>query len=173
MLKILKANNKCTRSTNKIFLRSLKSYYTVLLQNPWKVVFEDSYKISMNIPEFLGEYCCKQLEAVNYYHKALHLGCCSSPRSAFDKYLELKFSSSQVNIMRPSLCISILSLPTDLLNNTQVCNNIKLMLFFSSIDRKHQNGFEFHHCSKNKILSFGTYLYKITMKILKQPQKFW
>ena len=22
------------------------------------------------------------LEAVNYYHKALHLGCCSSPRSA-------------------------------------------------------------------------------------------
>ena len=25
------------------------------------------------------EFC---LEAVNYYHKALHLGCCSSPRSA-------------------------------------------------------------------------------------------
>ena len=24
------------------------------------------------------------LEAVNYYHKALHLGCCSSPRSASD-----------------------------------------------------------------------------------------
>ena len=23
-----------------------------------------------------------QDEAVNYYHKALHLGCCSSPRSA-------------------------------------------------------------------------------------------
>ena len=23
-----------------------------------------------------------KLEAVNYYHKALHLGCCSSPRSA-------------------------------------------------------------------------------------------
>ena len=22
------------------------------------------------------------MEAVNYYHKALHLGCCSSPRSA-------------------------------------------------------------------------------------------
>ena len=22
-----------------------------------------------------------ELEAVNYYHKALHLGCCSSPRS--------------------------------------------------------------------------------------------
>ena len=24
----------------------------------------------------------KRLEAVNYYHKELHLGCCSSPRSA-------------------------------------------------------------------------------------------
>ena len=24
------------------------------------------------------------LSAVNYYHKALHLGCCSSPRSAAD-----------------------------------------------------------------------------------------
>ena len=24
------------------------------------------------------------LPAVNYYHKALHLGCCSSPRSASD-----------------------------------------------------------------------------------------
>ena len=23
-------------------------------------------------------------EAVNYYHKALHLGCCGSPRSASD-----------------------------------------------------------------------------------------
>ena len=25
-------------------------------------------------------------EAVNYYHKALHLGCCSSPRSTSDNY---------------------------------------------------------------------------------------
>ena len=25
-------------------------------------------------------------EAVNYYHKALHLGCCSSTRSASDNY---------------------------------------------------------------------------------------
>ena len=24
------------------------------------------------------------LKAVNYYHKALHLGCCNSPRSASD-----------------------------------------------------------------------------------------
>ena len=24
----------------------------------------------------------ERLPAVNYYHKALHLGCCSSPRSA-------------------------------------------------------------------------------------------
>ena len=26
------------------------------------------------------------LEAVSYYHKALHLGCCSSPRSASEYY---------------------------------------------------------------------------------------
>ena len=28
-----------------------------------------------------------KLEAVNYYHKALHLGCCSSPRSASEELL--------------------------------------------------------------------------------------
>ena len=28
-----------------------------------------------------------KLEAVNYYHKALHLGCCSSPRSASGMHL--------------------------------------------------------------------------------------
>ena len=26
----------------------------------------------------------QRLPAVNYYHKALHLGCCSNPRSASD-----------------------------------------------------------------------------------------
>ena len=31
---------------------------------------------------------------VNYYHKVLHLGCCSSPRSASDHYLD---SSKGVN----------------------------------------------------------------------------
>ena len=30
---------------------------------------------------------CFRLEAVNYYHKALHLGCCSSPRSASDEWV--------------------------------------------------------------------------------------
>ena len=30
-----------------------------------------------------------QLPAVNYYNKALHLGCCSSPRSASDHFLLL------------------------------------------------------------------------------------
>ena len=29
----------------------------------------------------------ERLEAVNYYHKVLHLGCCSSPRSASDSLL--------------------------------------------------------------------------------------
>ena len=33
-----------------------------------------------------GALCdnCSRLKAVKYYHKALHLGCCSSPRSACD-----------------------------------------------------------------------------------------
>ena len=30
------------------------------------------------------------LPAVNYYHKALHLGCCSSPRSASAKSYSIK-----------------------------------------------------------------------------------
>ena len=30
----------------------------------------------------LRRFNSNRLEAVNYYHKALHLGCCSSPRSA-------------------------------------------------------------------------------------------
>ena len=29
-------------------------------------------------------------EAIKYYHKALHLGCCSSARSTSDKHLERK-----------------------------------------------------------------------------------
>ena len=33
-----------------------------------------------------------KLEAVNYYHKELHLGCCSSPRSA-SAYIILSFLS--------------------------------------------------------------------------------
>ena len=41
------------------------------------------------------------LQAVNYYHKALHLGCCSSPRSASGMVVipcfELPFRSSIVN----------------------------------------------------------------------------
>ena len=33
-------------------------------------------------------------EAVNYYHKALHLGCCSSPRSASDHITVLKIDGA-------------------------------------------------------------------------------
>ena len=44
------------------------------------------------------------LEAVNYYHKALHLGCCSSPRSAFA--LESLFqtaTTAEVRLACPSI----------------------------------------------------------------------
>ena len=58
----------------------------------------------MNIPEFLGEYCCKQLEAVNYYHKALHLGCSSSPRpaSATPRKLDAKLIDASEFFLPPS-----------------------------------------------------------------------
>ena len=32
----------------------------------------------------------KPLEAVNYYHKVLHLGCCSSPRSTSESSVKIK-----------------------------------------------------------------------------------
>ena len=34
-----------------------------------------------------------ELQAVNYYHKELQLGCCSSPRSASDMYIYDHFLS--------------------------------------------------------------------------------
>ena len=49
----------------------------------------------------------KRLPAVNFYHKALHLGCCSSPRSAFDFFCEkLFFGSAGTPWMH--LCINVL-----------------------------------------------------------------
>ena len=45
-----------------------------LLQHPrWSSLCDNSYR----------------LEAVNYYHKVLRLGCCSSPRSAFKSLLQM------------------------------------------------------------------------------------
>ena len=43
------------------------------------------------------------MEAVNYYHKALHLGCCSSPRSASvfeprDSYKENSYKRNSVQM---------------------------------------------------------------------------
>ena len=38
------------------------------------------------------------LQAVNYYHKALHLGCCSSPRSASGISLDW-VSNSKCNLI--------------------------------------------------------------------------
>ena len=47
---------------------------------------------------------CVTLPAVNYYHKALHLGCCSSPRSASAflvkaKFLFLRDASEYLQVM--------------------------------------------------------------------------
>ena len=47
---------------------------------------EYDYKIlKANSVDFRGGYrtsATSKLESVNYYHKALHLGCCRNPRSA-------------------------------------------------------------------------------------------
>ena len=41
-----------------------------------------------------------KISAVNYYHKVLHLGCCSSPRSAsnFNKFDMDNTNSTPINI---------------------------------------------------------------------------
>ena len=55
----------------------------------------------------------QRLPAVNYYHKALHLGCCSSPRSAtanssdtvksFDRLIKIKVCESNEEAIEWSL----------------------------------------------------------------------
>ena len=48
---------------------------------------------------------------VNYYHKALHLGCCSSPRSASD----IRGYDIYVIIWKPLLgeCLQCVKVPTN------------------------------------------------------------
>ena len=50
------------------------------------------------------------LEAVNYYHKVLHLGCCSSPRSVSD-YLEANLKYERIQKfyfeLPPKFCTEI------------------------------------------------------------------
>ena len=62
-----------------------------LLQYPrWSSLCDNSYR----------------LEAVNYYHKVLRLGCCSSPRSAFNLNLYCKCiwkRGLKRNLLTPSL----------------------------------------------------------------------
>ena len=49
-----------------------------------------------------------RLKAINYYHKALHLGCCSSPRSASGKKESLTTSKfSSLFIMKSLLNVNL------------------------------------------------------------------
>ena len=41
--------------------------------------------------------------AVNYYHKELHLGCCSSPRSASDNSNDFHFVRNNIGLLKSSL----------------------------------------------------------------------
>ena len=51
----------------------------------------NSRKADLKNPEAdLGLLRHPRWSAVNYYHKALHLGCCSSPRSASETYFQIE-----------------------------------------------------------------------------------
>ena len=49
-----------------------------------QIVFAKFKSMISYPPPYLGLGLLLQLSAVSYYHKALHLGCCISPRSASD-----------------------------------------------------------------------------------------
>ena len=61
---------------------------SILLKNHVNCSFMLKYHITVSLRQLsranenLEIYIVVWLEAVNYYHKELHLRCCSSPRSA-------------------------------------------------------------------------------------------
>ena len=62
-------------------------YYTQTLLSgvrvkKWAVIFRDGSKTVATSK--MERFVIIRLKAVNYYHKALHIGCCSSPRSTSD-----------------------------------------------------------------------------------------
>ena len=70
--------------------RAVRGYRRVFTAQKMKFSIKDFFSIwSHMLMKILMEnfiFCevFARLLAVNYYHKALHLGCCSSPRSAFE-----------------------------------------------------------------------------------------
>ena len=71
---------------NELFSESNDKIYTTFQSMVWSfVAHKNTIK---NCSTSLQAFPLRSLslyplsEAVNYYHKALHLGCCSSPRSA-------------------------------------------------------------------------------------------
>ena len=92
-------------TTYNIFLRGVQvSWESKLRQNKLKVAFQwtlnqsgflihvkwfvemkDLWKTEPDLG--LLQHPRWSVPAVKYYHKALHLGCCSSPRSASERYM--------------------------------------------------------------------------------------
>ena len=66
-----------------------------IIKNTWRNQSEQRnyYQENVNINYFT-------LEAVNYYYKALHLGCCSSPRSASKSINEKQALTFLISITR-------------------------------------------------------------------------
>ena len=64
-------------------IRFRKLYLTKVLATG-KLLNIEFFKVSTLGPRLFN---VQRLPAANYYHKVLHLGCCSSPRSASDVFL--------------------------------------------------------------------------------------
>ena len=73
----------------------IKSYF--FLRNHFQTAYQSViYRNHKSLFATLSE-----AEAVNYYHKAFHLGCCSSPRSASD-YLLIVISDRISKVVKTS-----------------------------------------------------------------------
>ena len=83
MMPIIESSILLKNHVNCSFM--LKYYITVSLGQFTKTLnqFFDLSRANENLEIYIVVW----LEAVNYYHKELHLRCCSSPRSASDLHL--------------------------------------------------------------------------------------
>ena len=75
-----KKSDRSKKNSDQAFLRILLNVFQKFFINLSAIT--EAYLGLLQHPN--GALCdnSQRLEAINYYHKALHLGCCSSSRSA-------------------------------------------------------------------------------------------
>ena len=81
-----KKSDRSKKNSDQAFLRILLNVFQKFFINLWTIT--EAYLGLLQHPN--GALCdnSQRLEAINYYHKALHLGCCSSSRSASEIVLQ-------------------------------------------------------------------------------------